>query len=199
MPLAGRSRSRRALVHLSARILATDGAAHTREVGERLEEEVGERLREVGERLGGLGHYVVSNDDSILESGNHETKKMKAIIFWGGTAQRDAFYQQIRCVEDSETGEVEESYRAMPANVCYEQQLLEAKQLKRMFEAKRPARTPSTAQQKRKQLTSEWRLGHQQGEGGLAGTGGAAERERGGGGGSGTTAGASRWCMRVFA
>jgi hypothetical protein len=29
-------------------------------VGERLEEEVGERLREVGERLGGLGHSVAA-------------------------------------------------------------------------------------------------------------------------------------------
>ena len=36
-----------------------------------------------------MGH-VATVDDSILESGNHETKLSKSIVFWGGTAKRDA-------------------------------------------------------------------------------------------------------------
>ena len=99
--------------------------------------------------------HALGDDDSLLESGNAETKKAKAIVFWGGTARRDAFFKQVRFVDDPDKpGELMEQHREMPANACYEEQLLRNRTMKQEFETRRH-KEESRAVQARKELKRE--------------------------------------------
>ena len=83
-----------------------------------------------------LGH-VATFDDSILESGNHETKLSKAIVFRGGTAKANAFFTQVRGIQVDGDGNETAVTRQMRANVSVEAQLLINKYLKQYLQLRR--------------------------------------------------------------
>ena len=85
-----------------------------------------------------LKGHVTKSSDAIQESGNSETKKSKGIVFWGGAARRDAFFEQIRFVQDrNDSNLLVETTRKAQANESVPERLLKVKQMKQTYESRR--------------------------------------------------------------
>ena len=85
----------------------------------------------------------------------------KAIIFWGGTSRKDAFFNQIRAIVDTETGEVKTREVAMKANASPEAQALTNKHLKQTLQLRRRSASdaaPSTLVEAVKRAKREERV-----------------------------------------
>ena len=81
-----------------------------------------------------------------------ETKNSKAIVFWGGTARRDAFFEQIRFVQDAnDSNKLVETTRKAQANESVAERLLRVKQMRQTFQSRR-VKQPSERIVQRREL-----------------------------------------------
>ena len=67
---------------------------------------------------------VMTYDDSLLESGNRESKDSKKIIFWGGTNAKEAFFEQIYFVDETQ---VDDTHRKVKTGNVVEQKRTQAR------------------------------------------------------------------------